>query len=80
MKLTTSIAFLGAVATTSAQIFVPTGPVRGPNTLVFKQINGVPNNECLTFTNDVWPPPPTHHHHPTNPPPHRELSSTPPAP
>lgn len=53
MKFTTSVAFLGAVATTYAQILVPTGPVRGPNTLVFKQINGVPNNECLTFTNDV---------------------------
>lgn len=70
MKFTTSIAFLGAVATTSAQIFVPTGPVRGPNTLVFKQINGVPNNECLTFTNDVCPPTPTPPpHHPTNTPP-----------
>ncbi|KAK0754367.1 hypothetical protein B0T18DRAFT_454255 [Schizothecium vesticola] len=52
MKFTSSVAFLGAVATTYAQILVPTGPVRGPNTLVFKQINGVPNNECLTFTND----------------------------
>lgn len=59
MKFTTSVAFLGVIATTSAQIFVPTGPVRGPNTLVFKQINGVPNNECLTFTNDVCPPTPT---------------------
>jgi hypothetical protein len=34
-------------------VIVPTGPVRGPNTLVFKEIGGVKNNECLTFTNDV---------------------------
>ncbi|KAK1760026.1 hypothetical protein QBC47DRAFT_357835 [Echria macrotheca] len=52
MKLTT-LAFLGAVATSTAQVvIVPTGPVRGPNTLVFKEIGGVPNNECLTFTNN----------------------------
>ena len=51
MKFTGSIALFGALA--SAQVIIPTGPVRGPNTLVFKQINGVPNNECLTFTNDV---------------------------
>jgi hypothetical protein len=56
MKFTSSVAFLGTVASTYAQILVPTGPVRGPNTLVFKQINGVPNNECLTFTNDVCSP------------------------
>ena len=55
MKFTSSISLLSAAATTYAQILVPTGPVRGPNTLVFKQINGVPNNECLTFTNDVCP-------------------------
>lgn len=52
MKFTSTLALLGAVA--SAQVvIVPTGPVRGPNTLVFKEIGGVPYNECLTFTNDV---------------------------
>ncbi|KAK4205791.1 hypothetical protein QBC40DRAFT_344576 [Triangularia verruculosa] len=51
MKFTTGLALLSAVATSTAQILVPTGPVKGPNTLVFKQNNGVPNNECLTFTN-----------------------------
>ncbi|KAK0640782.1 hypothetical protein B0T16DRAFT_393182 [Cercophora newfieldiana] len=51
MKFTSALALLSAVA--SAQVvIVPTGPVRGPNTLVFKEINGVKNNECLTFTND----------------------------
>ncbi|KAK1826539.1 heterokaryon incompatibility protein-domain-containing protein [Podospora conica] len=52
MKFTTSIALLGAVAATNAQTIIGLGPTRGPNTLVLKQINGVPNNECLTFTND----------------------------
>ncbi|KAK3986393.1 hypothetical protein QBC44DRAFT_248275 [Cladorrhinum sp. PSN332] len=49
----TGLAFLSALATSTAQvIIVPNGPQRGPNTLVFKEIGGVPNNECLTFTNN----------------------------
>ncbi|KAK4670853.1 hypothetical protein QC764_604270 [Podospora pseudoanserina] len=51
MKFTTGLALLSALATSTAQILVPPGPVKGPNTLVFKQIGGIPNNECLTFTN-----------------------------
>ncbi|KAL1837159.1 hypothetical protein VTJ49DRAFT_4205 [Mycothermus thermophilus] len=47
----TGLAFLGALAATATAQGVPR-PVRGPNTLVFKEIGGVPNNECLTFTND----------------------------
>ncbi|KAM7217668.1 hypothetical protein V8F06_006923 [Rhypophila decipiens] len=51
MKFTSGLALFGALA--SAQvIIIPTGPVKGPNTLVFKEIGGVPNNECLTFTNN----------------------------
>ncbi|KAK4163134.1 hypothetical protein QBC43DRAFT_355174 [Cladorrhinum sp. PSN259] len=47
------LAFLSALATSTAQVvIVPSGPVRGPNTIVFKEIGGVPNNECLTFTNN----------------------------
>ena len=56
MKLTgTTLALVSSTLATvsQAQILVPTGPVRGPNTLVFKEIGGVPNNECLTFTNNV---------------------------
>ena len=54
MKLTTTLTFLGALtATANSQILIPLNPVRGPNTLVFKEIGGVPNNECLTFTNVV---------------------------
>ena len=57
MKFTGSLALLGALATAQAQVvIVPTGPVRGPNTLVFKEIGGVANNECLTFANNVRPP------------------------
>ncbi|KAK5655178.1 hypothetical protein OQA88_6077 [Cercophora sp. LCS_1] len=48
----TALTFLASIAASTAQIvIVPTGPVRSPNTLVFKEIGGVPNNECLTFTN-----------------------------
>lgn len=54
----TGLAFLGTIAASTAQVvIVPTGPVKGPNTLVFKEIGGVPNNECLTFTNNVCSPP-----------------------
>lgn len=50
----TALAFVSAVATSTAQVvIVPPGPVRGPNTLVFKEIGGVVNNECLTFTNNA---------------------------
>ncbi|KAK4222138.1 hypothetical protein QBC38DRAFT_402077 [Podospora fimiseda] len=49
----TALAFLSALATSTAQVvIVPPGPQRGPNTIVFKEINGVKNNECLTFTNN----------------------------
>jgi len=83
MKLI-GLAFLGTIAASTAQVvIVPTGPVKGPNTLVFKEIGGVPNNECLTFTNQVCPVPSL-----TSPPPlsspnavtnikNREISSTP---
>ena len=67
MKFTTSIAVLGALATSTAQIIiVPLGPVRGPNTLVLKEIGGVVRNECLTFTNDVRTSPPYLPHTKTN--------------
>ena len=50
----TALTLLSAVATSTAQVvLVPPGPIRGPNTLVFKEIGGVVNNECLTFTNNV---------------------------
>ncbi|KAK4184850.1 hypothetical protein QBC35DRAFT_440662 [Podospora australis] len=50
----TGLALLGVLASsaTAQVVIVPPGAVKGPNTLVFKEIGGVPNNECLTFTNN----------------------------
>ncbi|KAK0649806.1 hypothetical protein B0T16DRAFT_290678, partial [Cercophora newfieldiana] len=56
MKFSTVTVFLGAFATTSAaavgSTVVPQAVQRGATTLVLKEVNGVPGNECLTSRNN----------------------------
>jgi hypothetical protein len=49
---TTSAAAAGATTTPVAVANPVANPVAAGSTLVLKEINGVPGNECLTFRNN----------------------------